>query len=388
MGQTHRVGATVGTQQKKPIRVAMIAFAANHHTTRWSRALAATGLDVHVIGVAGSDGVPLVTREQRTPGRAIPVLSAASDWWSAIAECKPDVVYMQWLFARPAMLLALDPAWPLVTTVMGSDVRQDPSLHESMLERTWRTALLLRAERITAVAGPLADVVAKYHPDLAAKTEIVPFGVDTQQFHPPKGAVRRLPQQPLVVGHFKSDDVVYGRLDLLRALTLVQAEGQEIVLHLAGRRGNDGGAVTRYLRDHPHLAACVVDHGLLNVDDIAQLYRQLDVYVMNSLQESFGVAAAEALATGVPVIASAVGGVRCLVRSGDTGILIPPADPLALSRALLEFAHFPELAESCGQRGRARVQSRFEWNVTVARMAELIREAAASGSANAHPLAA
>ena len=135
----------------KPLRVAMIAFPDNHHTRRWSRALAAEGMEVQVVGVTGydiPDGWPSEAAFN-APDHTIPVVSAATRWSQAIARTRPDVVYMQWLFARPAMLLALDPRWPLVTTVMGSDVRQDPSLAESVLERTCRTALLLRSHTMT-----------------------------------------------------------------------------------------------------------------------------------------------------------------------------------------------------------------------------------------------
>lgn len=364
------------TVRPEPLRVAMIAFPDNHHTRRWSRALAAQGMKVDVVGVTADDPSTHddTTRSVKEP--AVPVISAATRWHRAIARLNPDVVYMQWLFARPAMLLALDPAWPLVTTVMGSDVQQDPTLPESVLDRTCRTALLLRSQTITAAAQPLADCVASYHPALLNHIEIVPFGVDTAQFHPATVPRHRQPGDPLRVGHFKSDDVVYGRLDLCRALVRLQGQGVAIELHLAGRRGNDLGAVNAFLAAHPALAACVVDHGLLDVDAIAAVYRQIDVYVMNSQQESFGVAAAEAMASGVPVVGSDVGGVRALVRSGDTGLLVKAGDPVALAEALGEFARYPHLATSCGERGRARVQAHFEWRDSVTRMAELLRAAA------------
>ena len=369
--------AMTATGNRK-LRVAMIAFSPNHHTTRWARALTDAGLDVHVVGVSTEDPQGLLRHHAagRRLQRGIPILSAAAEWHDAVAAIRPDVVYIQWLFARPAMLLALEPKWPVVATVMGSDVEQDEALNESMLERVWRTALLLRARYITTAAVPLARVVQQYHPELLDRIRIVPFGVDTAQFHPPRVPRRRQVGQPLVIGHFKSDDVTYGRLDLLRAVQALLAEGAAVQLHLAGRRGNDGGAVTAYLAAHPAVAARVIDHGLCEVEAMPRLYQGLDVYVMNSLQESFGVAAAEALASGVPVIASDVGGVRCLVRPGDTGLLVPPADVPALTTALREIAGFPAFAQSAADRGRAHVCAKYEWLSVVQRMAALIRDAA------------
>jgi len=350
----------------------MIAFAGNHHTIRWSQALRAAGLDVHVVcGHAAADGfsVPGVTvHPVRIEGPSVPVMSAAVSWHKALAAVQPDVVYMQWLFARPAMLVALDPRWPFVLTVMGSDVRQEASLQESWLDRVWRTALLLRADCITAAAEPLAQVVAAYHPNIAKRLVILPFGVDTADFRPDGSTRHRAPGVPLVIGHFKSDDPTYGRLQLLRALEPLVHQGLSFELHLAGWRGNDGGAVTAFLQAHPELAACTVDKGNVEVGAMPALYRALDVYVLNSVQESFGVAAAEALASGIPVIAADVGGVRTLVRQADTGLVVPVDDIAALRQAICEMAAHPALRASCGARGRARMQDRFRWDDSVTQL--------------------
>ena len=364
----------------RPIRVAMITFATNHHTIRWSRGLVQQGFEVHVIG---HEGAPMHDESASLGGgrrqeHSIPVVSAATEWWTAVAATKPDVVYMQWLFARPAMLLALDPAWPLVATVMGSDVRADVHADEPGMERAWRTALLLRADAVTAAAEPLARIVCSYHPSLEAKTEVLPFGVDTAQFRPPATPHQRRVGDTFVIGHFKSDAPIYGRLDLLRAVELLLATGLDVIVHLAGRREPDG-PVAHYLRAHPHVAAAVVDHDLQDVDAIAGLYHGLDVYVMNSTKEAFGVAAAEALASGVPVVASDVGGVSTLVRPSDTGLLVPPSDPVALAAALADLAAHPEFARSCGARGRARVQAKFEWRDSLTQLAGLLRRTARHG---------
>lgn len=360
----------------------MVALAPNHHTDRWSRALRDVGFDLHVVYLPGTEPVSLpdvqlhpvdVTRP------AIPVWSAAAAWHRVLDDIAPDVVYMQWLFARPAMLMALSPRWPMVITVMGSDVRQESSLGETWLERVWRTALLLRANAITAVAQPLADVVAAYDPNLARRTTIVPFGVDTDVFHPIPGGAARPADAVLRIGHFKSDDHTYGRLPLLQALEPLVRDDRGIELHLAGRRGGDGGAVNAYLRDHPHLARCVVDHGLVAVDDMPRLYHGIDLYILNSFQESFGVAAAEALASGVPVIGSDVGGVRSLVRSCDTGLLVPPGDVGALRAAILEMRDHPALRAMCASHGRERVVSRYPWQRNVDQVAALLCHAAAQG---------
>jgi len=369
--------------KSKRLRVAMVAFAPNHHTTRWSLALQAAGFDVHLaFGQADEEvQLPGVTLHPvRVPPRTVPVWSAAAAWHAVLDAIEPDVVYMQWLFARPAMLIALNPSWPLVVTVMGSDVRQELNLEESWLERVWRTALLLRANAITAVAQPLADVIATYHPELASRITVVPFGVDTAAFHPSRPAPPRAANAALRIGHFKSDAETYGRWELLHAVEPLATHAGRIELHFAGRRGGDGGRVTAYLAAHPHLARCVVDHGMVPVASMPLLYHQIDLYILNSFQESFGVAAAEALASGVPVIGSDVGGVRALVSNCETGFLVPPGDIEALRAGILEMEAHPALRAMCAGRGRERVATRYPWQRSVEDVARLLRQAAADGS--------
>jgi glycosyltransferase involved in cell wall biosynthesis len=67
----------------------------------------------------------------------------------------------------------------------------------------------------------------------------------------------------------------------------------------------------------------------------------------------------EAMAAGVPVVATAVGGVPELVREGETGLLVPPRDPGALAAALGTLAADPELRRRLGEAGRRRVETEF-----------------------------
>lgn len=352
----------------------MVAFAPNHHTTRWARALVEAGVDLQVVCIDGQDDYGLgdiPVHPIAMPRDRIPVLTPMVQWQKAFAAIDPDVIYMQWLFATPSSLLSLDPLYPFVLTVMGSDVRQSDVTPELWHQRAIRTALLLRADAITAAAQPLADVIASYHPDLERKTAIVPFGVDTRQFVP--FAAKRPSGGRLRLGHFKGDDPIYGRLDLLRAVEPLIRGGMALELLFCGRDGLDDGAVRQYLNAHRHVAQVLTDHSRLPVDAMPHLYGEIDIYILNSTQESFGVAAAEALACEVPVIASDVGGVGALVRSGDTGVLVPPSNPVALRNAIVELANYPVLRRSMGLRGRAWVAEHFEWRHNVQQLVDILR---------------
>src|SRR5471032_1867052 len=90
-------------------------------------------------------------------------------------------------------------------------------------------------------------------------------------------------------------------------------------------------------------------------DDIPQLLRAMDVFVLPSLAEGSSNTILEAMATGLPVVATAVGGNAELVQSGWTGTLVPPRSPEMLADAMLDYYSMPELGPRQGARGRRRV---------------------------------
>ncbi len=97
-------------------------------------------------------------------------------------------------------------------------------------------------------------------------------------------------------------------------------------------------------------------------DDIPQLMRAMDVFVQPSLAEGMSNTVLEAMATGLPVVATAVGGNPDLVYSGWTGTLVPARAPAMLADALNDYYRLPALASSHGQRGRRRVLAEYSLN--------------------------
>jgi glycosyltransferase involved in cell wall biosynthesis len=93
--------------------------------------------------------------------------------------------------------------------------------------------------------------------------------------------------------------------------------------------------------------------------DIPGLLPLMDLFVLPSLYEGFGIAILEAMAAGRPVLATAVGGIPEVVVHGETGLLVPPGDPVALADALRELLAHPERAQALGLRGRERAREKF-----------------------------
>lgn len=94
-------------------------------------------------------------------------------------------------------------------------------------------------------------------------------------------------------------------------------------------------------------------------EDVPKLLASADLFVTASFHEALGQATIEALATGLPAVASAVGGVPELVLDGETGLLVPPGDPDGLASAILTVLADPARAKAMGERGRRHAEEHF-----------------------------
>jgi glycosyltransferase involved in cell wall biosynthesis len=111
-------------------------------------------------------------------------------------------------------------------------------------------------------------------------------------------------------------------------------------------------------------------------DDVPDLLAASDVFVFPSLREGFGGAMVEAMAMGLPVVASDIGPLREIVDHGRSGLLVPPRDSGALAEAIQRILGAPALGASLGAQGRRRFEARYTIERCVPRMATLYRHVA------------
>lgn len=153
-------------------------------------------------------------------------------------------------------------------------------------------------------------------------------------------------------------------------------------------------AATKILQDHPEVVFLWVGDGKLRSEltreicqvgisesfrltgireDVAQLLALSSLFVLPSLSEGMPNVVLEAMAAKLPVVATAVDGTNSLVIDGETGLLVPPADPTALSRAILTLLDDPDRCRQMGQKGYERVREHFSEQVMCQRYEEVIR---------------
>lgn len=220
--------------------------------------------------------------------------------------------------------------------------------------RVYRTA-----RRVVAHSRWAADAVVGYGVP-AGHVEVIPFGIEL----PPQPPARPERKRPRIIfvgtsmrrkGGWRLVEIWKNHLSNQTDLTLVTQEqispGAGIELRNDIRQG-DG--------------------------KIEQALAAADILAMPSEIDSFGYAALEAMAAGLPVVAPAQGALPELVVDRTTGLLVPPGDDEAFARALLELAKDGDRRRALGAAARARVEESFDARRTTGQLLEIIREAAGS----------
>lgn len=271
-----------------------------------------------------------------------------------------DIVHVFFSLPTGAMLpfLGLGDT-PVVVSLRGSDVPgYDP--HQKHLERAHRMLMPLtrwiwrRATRVVAVCESLGRLALRTDPGL--RYSVIPNGVDLSRFRPStrgrsrhEGKVRCLAVARLVERK--------GIADLIHAIAALERGRFE--LEILG-----SGPDERKLKDlafYLGVSREVIFAGSVSRSEIPGRYRDADIFALAPWEEAFGNVFAEAMASGLPVVGSTVGGIPELVDHGKNGFLVPPREPRALAAAIRLLAENPELRAEIGRRNRAQAEANLSW---------------------------
>jgi len=246
---------------------------------------------------------------------------------------------------------------------------------QSWLVNFFRKLIIRKADVVTAISEYLKKYVYSVAP--RAEVIVIPNGVDFQKFHDTKKD--ELILEPLGI---KGEDRIIvhtGRLvkknglpDLIEAVGLVKKDLPRIKLLLVG----DGVLL-------PELKTRVEDLGLKNEviflgeiehDKLPIYLKAADVFVRPSLSEGLGNSFLEAMAVGIPVIGTPVGGITDFITDGETGLLCRPGDPPGLAATILKILSDRQLAESMVKKAQELVAEKYDWNA-IARQFEKFYDA-------------
>ncbi len=223
---------------------------------------------------------------------------------------------------------------------------------------------------VAAISPAVADALVRSGVS-RDRVAIIPSGVDSDRFRPPTPAERDrarldlgLAPRDIAVGAIGMLEDRKGHRYLIEAMEMLRDSGAAGSADAIGPRVRcfiaGAGALAESLLAELRAQELTESVRLMGlVGDPRSLLWALDIFAMPSLHEGLGVAALEAMACGLPVIASATGGLVDSVQNGVTGIHVPPGDAPALGQAIARLAANSDLRVRMGAAARARVGADF-----------------------------
>jgi glycosyltransferase involved in cell wall biosynthesis len=214
------------------------------------------------------------------------------------------------------------------------------------------------------------------------RVRVVPLAVDTVRFHPRDPSERAAWRRRHGLGDTGAIVVVAGRLvaskrveSVLDTIALLRSDGVDVHGLVVGRGPSE--SAVRHRAAEPDLAGAVVVTGGLDDGEFAAAIGAADLLCSASVYEGFGLAIAEAMASGVPVVATSVGGVTDVVDDRVTGVLVPTDRPDLFDRAVRELIEDGQLRRGMGAAARLRAVEVFGSEAFGAAFVEVYRRSAA-----------
>jgi len=299
-----------------------IADAVSHLRDRGVDAAVVSPATFRHFGIAYGAGVVGNLRARPYRALGLPAMLGAFARAARRAAGDADLVHAHWL---PAGAVALTTGKPFVLQLWGTDVEL------ARRARAVARTIVSRARLVICASSALGEDARLLG---ARVVRLIPSGVEL----PAAPGDEAEPPEVLYAGRLSPEK---GILELVEA-----AHGMNLVV------AGDGplrGQVPDALGFVPH-------------HELQALYARAAVVACPSHREGFGVACAEAMAHGKPVVASAVGGLLDLVEDGETGLLVPPRDVPRLRAALQHVLDDANLRRRLGAAARARAQDRLAWD--------------------------
>ena len=262
----------------------------------------------------------------------------------------------------------------------------------SQLENRMMTRRVESADLVLCVSEFLTSKARRAFPGHASKCRTLHNGVDYGRFS--RVSAARTGSRLICVGRITPEK---GLHTVIEAFNMAGPRNPDLELHFIGQEritpreflvdlseaetvrslaafypGSYQKKITG--RIDPQLSSRVFFTGHVSHSEMMNRYSEANIFINASFYESFGMPVAEAMACGLPVIATRAGGVPEIVEDGRSGLLIQPGDPIGLAKAIELLLSDKGLRESFWVAGRERVRERFNWDKITETLAGYYRE--------------
>lgn len=370
------------------MRVLILGSYGSPHILKWSKSLASRGIEICLVSFHSLEGdlykdypnikvyslnvLPKRNLNSTKVGKfsKLNYLRGLPKLKRIIKNFKPDIVHSHYASGY-GLIGALSGFKPFIISVWGADVYLFPKI--SIVHKLTFKFILSRADKILSTSNIMAEETKKY---TRKKILITPFGIDLNKFGPKK-----------VESIFKKDDIVLGTIRnlsprygievLLEAFKFLKEKFIQFPLKLLIVGGGELESKLKKLACDLNVKESVVFTGLVNYDKVSEYHNMIDVFIALSdddSHESFGVAIIEASATEKPVVVTNVGGLKEVVKDGETGFIIKPNDPIEAAKYIEKLILNKSLREEMGKNGRKRVSELYDFRNNLDQMIQIYYE--------------
>ncbi len=364
------------------MKIALVSAANSVHTVRWANALSGKG---HSVTVFSCKNHTADTNNRYTFGVEVNLLPFPSPFGyylnaialkSRIKKGGFDVVNVHYAsgYGTLGRLAKLKNA---LLNIWGSDVYEFPYLSDGNMKTIKKNLSYYRflASTSNCMARQAKKLVDREY-------FITPFGVDMTRFHPTDNVKA---SETIVFGTVKTLSPKYGIADTVNAFILLvrrlEAEGRtdlaEKLRYEIYGRGEQKEELQKLI-DDSGMSERIRLLGYVPNDSLPDVYNRFTVANSNSLSESFGVAAVEAMACGVPVQVSDAEGFAEVVVDGETGLIAPKGNVEAIAENMYTLLTDSDLRARLGKSGVERVGKLYDWDKNVDTMIDIYNRIAES----------
>lgn len=264
---------------------------------------------------------------------------------------------------------------PAVVSVHNTYVRP------KILRRVLNGWLARRTPFILAGSEAIRDDIVRYDGVPPGKIRVVPYGVDVEKFdsvlsrEEARGKLG-LPGDRFLVGTVGRLEEQKGQKYLIEAAGRLRREKKETTLAIIGSGREEARLRDQAVREG--IGDSVLFLGTRR--DLPELFRAMDVFAFPSLWEGFPIALLSAMAAGLPVIVTPVGGVPEVVKDGINGLIVPAGDPAALAEAIWKVREDPAGAAGFGRAAAATIRDKYSHRTTARRIMEIYEQVLGPGA--------